>query len=64
MPVHFENYIFYVHECFDCVPHECSAQGGQMRAMDPLEPELQGAVSCRVGAGNQISARANGALKS
>ena len=33
--------------------HACSAHGGQKRAVEPLEVELQTVVSCHVGARNQ-----------
>jgi hypothetical protein len=35
--------------CAECMP---SARGSQKRVSDPLEPELQMAVSCHVGPGN------------
>ena len=48
--------LFYVNGCVacidTCVPHACSARGGQKRALDPLELELQKTVSFHVGAGN------------
>lgn len=34
-------------------PHVCTAQGGQKRASDPLELELQVVVICHVGAENK-----------
>lgn len=34
-------------------PHVCSAHGGEKRALDPLEQELQLVVSYHVGAGVQ-----------
>lgn len=45
------NY-FYDHWCFTCM-HIC------VRASDPLQRELQTAVSCHVGAGNETQALCN-----
>lgn len=47
--------MFYVYECLTpCVyvHHVCSDRGVQKGALDPLEQELQGTVSCPVGAGS------------
>ena len=47
-----------------CALHVCSAHGGQKRATDPLELELQMVEPPYVGAGNQtpVSAGATSAL--
>lgn len=44
--------IFTLLVVFTCV-HYYSAHGGQQRESDPLEPELEAAVSCLIGAGSR-----------
>lgn len=46
--------------CTTCVPGDC---GSQKRAADPLELNVQTAVSCLVDAGNRTQVRAASALK-
>lgn len=38
---------------FICASHECSTCKGRRRALNPQELDLQTALSCHVGAGNQ-----------
>lgn len=49
-----------------CASPTCSVHGGQKRASAPLEPELQVAVNCYVGAGMEcgFSGKAASALSS
>lgn len=37
-------FIYVLTTCYVCVPHVCSALGGQKRALDLLELELQAAI--------------------
>jgi hypothetical protein len=40
-----------VYLCTACIPDDW---GGQKRALDPQELELQTAMNCHLGAGNQV----------